>query len=805
MDQKKSPLDALHGWLVLAPLAVLCAPPGYSFFDGAPDTTSIGVGVAALSVLPAVLVALFRGRGDRSLLVVPLWIAVLSAAILAPRMSDSFGAWRSLIGLITAVGFVVSGASLGPSGRRVLQRGLGTIAVVLLACSPMGAAWTGALGNTGDLSEAALPCAILGAGAFLTAEGLFAFAGFAAILLFALYSGFVPVYAGLASLGAVVLLTGLGSIAGRHGGEYGRKSSAKRLRILLVAFLVGLLPMAVRAFGPSLSDGAAASDNGSIAAAAEAEPSATEKPSPTAEPDPTTTGGFEFRRLTWASLPSVLEAHPKFGVGPGQFQAAFPPFRDPIEIQLSSFERKEPTPIEVEHAHNDWFTALVEHGPLGGGALVVFLLIMLWRGTRATWGGDSTQRDFGVAAVAILVNALFNSPLFYGPAAPAIAFAIFGVVCSPAILNPGVEDETGAKTSGSHKTLRYLIPALSLIALGLVAVRALHLVEYGRALAGTKDAVVVMENGLSERLDATKLGAILAQAANAAPDSPIVLEKEAQLLSRTGASLEVQRSVLESWNELRPHSFAASLAMGVLHVKSGDFDEAAACFERARALDRSNPIVLRNLLRVACDRRDPERVEEALVDLEVAKLLTPEYLRTIGSEMLLGGRLEVAAPIIRRMTTVDPDDEANDGKLRPKNLVEEEVDVLDANSSFAASRAARATGDRLLEDSYNVAYQMVIALDHLEHGLPAQAAVSAHQALQAARGRNIDIGPIRLRKAAAKAAAALADGTVQQPLLDEARAILEEGTIRVQDRGAMTKIEKERLRAAGLLSGLEGE
>ena len=243
--------------------------------------------------------------------------------------------------------------------------------------------------------------------------------------------------------------------------------------------------------------------------------------------------------------------------------------------------------------------------------------------------------------------------------------------------------------------------------------------------------------------------------------------------------------------------------MGVFHAKVGELEQAAENFERARALDGSNPLVLRNLLRVASDQRDVERVEAALADLEQAGLLTPEYLRATGTELLLGGRLEVAAPVIRRMTApadgASPGASSSDGTLMPASLEGGAVDVLDANSSFGAREAARAAGDELLEDSYNVAFQLVIALDHLEHGLPAQAAVSSHQALQAARGRNIDIGPIRLRKAASKAAAAVADGRVQQDLLDEASSILKEAPLRDADIAALTAIERDRLRAAGLL------
>ncbi|MGK0483866.1 MAG: tetratricopeptide (TPR) repeat protein [Planctomycetota bacterium] len=799
MDQRKTSVDALQGWLVLAPLAALCAPPGYSFFDGAPDTSSLGVGVAALGVLPALALALLRGRGDRAMPTLPLWIVLISAAVMLPRSVDTFGAWRSVTGLAAAMGFVISGASLGAAGRRVLQRGLGVLALVLLLAAPMGAAWTGALGNTGDLSEAALPCAILGAGAFLTTQGILAVAGLCAILLYGLYAGFVPVYAGLAGLGAAVFVAGIGTVAGRHGGESGRQGSAKRFRILLVALLLSLLPTAYRALTPGDAPVDAPVDAPSTAASAEVAVAEAPKDS--------TTGGITFRRLTWARVPGMLADHLAFGVGPGQFQAAFPPYRDPAEITLSSFQRRETTPNEVEHAHNDWLTALAEHGPVGGGAFLVFLLVVLWRASRATWGDDSTRRDFGFAAIALLGNAAFNSPLLYGPVAPFIAFAIFGVISSPPVHSDD-QEATGA-TDRFGPALRFGMPAMALLALALVSTHALAFVDYGRALAQTPEARIVLDDG-REQLDSTRLAHILEQAADAAPNSPIVLEKEAQLLSRQGAPFAIQRKVVERWQAVRPLSLTANLAAGVLHAKEGRFEKARQDFEKARAVDEGHPTVLRNLLRVACDLRSTERVEAALVNLDAAGLLEKETLRTYAIAQMLGGRLESAAPLVRRMT--EPEEETSgQGTLKPSRLRSGPVDVFDANATYAARKLARDLDDMLLSDAFNVAFQMVTALDHLERGVPAQAAISAHQALQSARGRDLDIGPIRLRKAAAKAAVAVAkaanagsDGSLDPKLLGEAMAILEAAPIRPEDRAALTGIEREMLRSAGLLEDQPG-
>ncbi|MEM8711969.1 MAG: hypothetical protein AAGG01_13545 [Planctomycetota bacterium] len=622
-------LDALHGWLVLLPLAVLCAPPGYSLFDGAPDTVSVGVAASALGILPALLMALARGRGVGAAPMAPLWVTLISAAVLLPQATDTFGAWRSLLGLTAAVGFVSAGASLRPSGRRALQRGLGVLALLLLLASPMGPAWTGALGNTGDLSEAALPCAILGAGVFLTAEGPLAFGGFAAILLYSLYAGHVPVYAGLASLGFIVVVAAIGAIVGRHGGELGRKGAAKRLRILLVALLVGLVPMAYATLAAAPAGGSGDDQTGSSAGspAGSAAGAATDLTASAADASAagSTTGGFAFRQLTWASVPAMLQDHLVFGVGPGQFQAAFPPYRSQEEILLSSYERREPTPIEVEHAHNDWLTAVAEHGPVGGGAFVLFLLIVLVRALRATWGPDRSRRDFGFAAIAVLANALFNAPLLYGPAAPAIAFAVFGVVCGQRDDAPEVE--AGQEASKVARAAPYALPGLALVALALLAPRALSLFEYGRALAETPSARVVGADG-RESLDADRLGGILDRALSAEPLSPVALEKKAQLLSRTGAPAAARREVLDAWTTARPQSFAAHLAMGVLRAQESDFFGALESFERGYAVDPTHPAVLENRLRAACDLRDAELAELALTEFANSGHLDAEKLRS---------------------------------------------------------------------------------------------------------------------------------------------------------------------------------
>ncbi|MEM8710034.1 MAG: hypothetical protein AAGG01_03710, partial [Planctomycetota bacterium] len=205
--------------------------------------------------------------------------------------------------------------------------------------------------------------------------------------------------------------------------------------------------------------------------------------------------------------------------------------------------------------------------------------------------------------------------------------------------------------------------------------------------------------------------------------------------------------------------------------------------------------------------RDAELAELALTEFANSGHLDAEKLRSLSIEQLMTGRLEVAVPLVRRMTSTASlsAEEASDEDLRRADLENETVDALDMNATYAARKRAKEAGDNLLADAYNVAFQMLTALDFLKRGFPTQAATSAHQALKSGRDHGLDIGPILLRKAAAKAAASVMDGNADSPageaLRVEAAGVLEAAPIRSQDRAALSEIERDALRRAGLLGG----
>ena len=183
-----------------------------------------------------------------------------------------------------------------------------------------------------------------------------------------LLMGCTPVMAGLVSLLGMGLLCFSVSRA---------SSGPKRewARNLLLVGIGGWLVLAV------------SSMNMGTASVPESEPVATVAATPTA------TGGIKVRALIWASLPEVIRDAPWLGHGPGQFARVYPIYRDPSELELSSHGHSEPTPIEVEHAHNDWLQPFVEWGLIAGLAWMALLLVAARRGLLLLKESDAVSRD----------------------------------------------------------------------------------------------------------------------------------------------------------------------------------------------------------------------------------------------------------------------------------------------------------------------------------------------------------------------------------------------------------------------------
>ncbi|MEM9800505.1 MAG: hypothetical protein AAGA20_09265, partial [Planctomycetota bacterium] len=398
------------------------------------------------------------------------------------------------------------------------------------------------------------------------------------------------------------------------------------------------------------------------------------------------------------------------------------------------------------------------------------LVLALARAARQIAGPpqdlSGTRRDFALATIAVLANAAVNSPLLYAPASSLAAFVVLGVVLAR---------DTRESEQGPYA---YIVPGIALAALLLLSPIALSYVKYGRALADVPDARIVRDG--REKLDPTAVASILDDAAAARPDSAtlhelrfLALRRDEQRRALDPAEIdgpsEEQRATLNAWLGARPNSVAALVNGGALEVRAGRLDAARELFVRAQDLDPENPSILRNLVRLGCDRRAPGEVEDALDVLVASGAASPEFLREAALRTMLEGRLDVARPLVARWRA-----ETGGGAL----------DVGDANAVFAAQKALEDAGDGGAADALRNAFRLHIGQDHMANGAPEQAITQFRLAYQSARDAGADTAALRLHLAAAQAAAGR---------LEDAGKVLQQGPLRLQDLIGLTETERSEL------------
>ncbi|MDE0913541.1 MAG: O-antigen ligase family protein [Planctomycetota bacterium] len=607
---KPADLDGLQGWLTALPALVLALPGHASLLRNVPTTTSAGTGILALSCLPALALLAARRRPIHLRGLVP-WLGLLLIASYGARTAgDPFAARRALLGLTGGIGLVLAGASLGAGGRRTLLHGLCLASAMLLADTLLDQLGNGThlpLGNSGDLSEAILPGAVLA----LVASGsssrlwksLALLMGAGTLLLM----GCTPVMAGLVSL----LGTGLLCFSVSRASSGPKREWARNL---LLVGIGGWLVLAV------------SSMNMGTASVPESEPVATVATTPTA------TGGIKVRALIWASLPEVIRDAPWLGHGPGQFARVYPIYRDPSELELSSHGHSEPTPIEVEHAHNDWLQPFVEWGLIAGLAWMALLLVAARRGLLLLRESDAVSRALAAAALAVLINTLFNSTLLYGVASPAFGWPLLGVClgcCS------------ADSTSRLARRAGRLAPGLLLLILLANARSAFAFQRHGAHLARVVTAPVVVSNGVAQH-SPEAIRPHLARALQAVPDSVVALEKYKQLQLATGATPDERRVTLARILSARPNSLGALIDRGILAAQEGEIAEALAVFSHAKGLDPENAMLRRNRLLLAVDVGGVEEVQVLRDELLSRKQAERDWFEPLAAQALMNGRVTVA-------------------------------------------------------------------------------------------------------------------------------------------------------------------
>jgi O-antigen ligase/tetratricopeptide (TPR) repeat protein len=798
-------VDAALGLLVALPALALLAPVGSALppliADPAPEATAAGW--IALATLPALAWLVLRGAAARPTAAIALFSAWVVALAGLGGASDQMGADRMGLVLASATALVVTGATLGERGRVVLMVVSALIGLALVATAGsaprlfglpghagwLGAGWqgtdgwTGLVGNTGDLSEAALPAGILGLGLFLHGPRWLRVLGLAGALAHALYSGLVPVHAGTLGWLAAAAVAWLSSV--------GRPETKRLARLALVAALVavaatGARTLLVRGQAAPLAPGTTApADTVGEVGGPEA-----------AAADPAELGGVPFRLATWRATLGLVAATP-LGVGAGQFQAAFPPHRDRAELEASSHQRREPTPQEVEHPHNDALLALAELGLVGGGAFLVFLALTVACAVRALRGGDPVHAVYGLAVIALLVNALVNAPLLGGTLSAALAWPILGVAAGASTRTAVASgDDVPSRSRRIAPDLdvpsrsRRIAPLLFTLVLALQARTAWSLVQHGRALSQLADARVVVDG--HERLDATRLEALLGRALAARPDSVVALEKRHELLLARGASPEERRLVLARVLEQRPHTFSARLALGNLEATAGNFDAARAAYAEAAETDGGHPTLLGNRLTLALDARDVQETESALAAARAAGVVDATTLEQRAAAQLLRGRLEVAAVLLREWAP-----RGADGAAAGSDTLH--YDPLDANDAHQSQKALREAGRDALADGFLSAFHLHMARENRRDGLHEAAVRMARQALRLAEAwpeLSAPNGALRLELALAHLGAGDSEG---------ARAALAEAPIPATDLRRLDSADRGVLVDSGLVSIQAGQ
>jgi len=614
-------LERAQAAAILLPAAVLAVPGprGPLAGDLYPELT--GTGIAALLAVPAAVLLCLRAarpaafRVPGAVVALGLFVAACWISLAVHPPGDTLGASRAMMTLFVGGATCLAGAGLGPVGRAWLARGAVLLALWLLAPAFAGfVPGAGALGNSGATSEIALVGAAAGAWLFARSRGPWSLCGGAAALLHATYAGWAPALAGIVCLAPVLAASSLAAL------RTGRSTRVPTSGPIASAGwrATGLGLACVLAFGLAWvgthTAPAVGSDGGLEV--------------PTNETRDETAAdllGGEVRLRVWRGTARMVLDYGLLGAGPGQFGAAFPPYRDPRERAISSAP-EQGLETEVEHAHDDWLQGFAEAG-VGGLAWVLFLLFA-GRGAvravreRAPERGAPEVAALGIGALAVLANAVLRSPLLFDPASS----LVFGVL--------------GAAAAGRSEPDRAPRPAAaraaSLFALALVLIslpRAWNLRVHGRALTA------VFAAG-----DAGGIERALA----ACPDSVQARSIDAQFAKLTGAAEPVDVS-LAKWRrvlEVRPHRLVAWMEIGRLEAQAGDVEAARRDWSQALVLAPDHPVLCRNLARLEATAGD---ADAAVAWLERLGPPSPETLFAIaGDAVLLGANVDAALDLYGR-------------------------------------------------------------------------------------------------------------------------------------------------------------
>jgi len=647
-DEPARPVEALTALLCLLP-ALVCAWPGPgALLREDPWPQIAGSGIELLCVIPVLVLLALRGEfpGVRllTLFLVPLLVQVGWISFGSP--TDTLEASRALFLTLAGLALLFGGASLGAGGRRIFTRGLVLIALVLLVPALLDGerGYTGALGNTGSISQCALPGAAAGALLLSQGRGAWNILGGIAALLFLIFVGRVPVLAG-ALVFALVL--GLAAWRGRSW-----KLAAAALVALVALWHPWRTPQAP-----------APASSLHVAAAGD-------------------TGGLAVREKILARTLRLVQANLFLGVGPGQFAARFPPYRDPEEIEISTHQRRLGSETEVEHPHDDWILPLAEGGLVAGLCWVVFLGAAAWSALRRL----ASPEPLAAAALALLANAAAHGVLCFDALSSSLAFVSIG-----ALLARERAPLVGWK--------RRFLPLAALALCAVQLPRAWSLVRHGAALSAL-GSLDLASGSLERAVD---------RALEVVPDSVTARSLRARFAPAAQRDPELARAGWQQVLALRPNRFEAWMQLGTLAARAGNREEALAHFTQAAALDPSHPGLLQNFITLFADLGRTELALSALAELQATHPQPAAWIAERGAQAWLAGHEGTARALFAKSGAFE---------------LPESPGVC-----FAQARERRQRGDLILADCLESAAQRGFAREHAAAGAWADAVRSYRQEL----------------------------------------------------------------------------
>ncbi|QDU85592.1 O-Antigen ligase [Planctomycetes bacterium Pla163] len=592
-------------WLLVLPIALLGLPfeSWLSRFD--PEPTLTATALVALVMWPVAL-ATFGARPKRPWHVAALAIPIVVALSTLLGTDRVEGLRATIQSGVLALGFL-GATHLDRKGRRALCRGLVLVTLLFLvpglfrsiAEGPL--ALAGPLGNVGPTNQVALAGAAVGVWMVTLRRGSWRFLGGAAALAFALHAVLAPVLAG--GLALVVCL-GLSATVSPFAQDL------RRARAVL-AGTAGALLFAVIAVGFAHrgGDGDVEAVHATSNAAAveqqesDAAPATTEGDSNAATDEehglevssamPDHLGGARVRWLIWQTLPTMVAEGGPLGAGAGQFAAAYPPYRDPLERRASTWG------TQLEHPHNDWLLVWAEYGWLGGLLATVLLIWVAWRAFTGLLSNEVASSALGAALIALLVNAGAHSVLLYNPASGLIAAVLCGA-CSGA---------RGPNHVGLPRRVRTSFAVLALAV--AIAVPSVPLWKHGRAMADFIERRAPHATSTVDLATLDDLSLAVAHAVETCPEAVLARSIEVQLaLEYIAAGIEVERwqrkaaEAIQVRLDARPFSTAALLDRGQVALYARDVVDARAAWRAALEIDPEHPVALANLARLELTHGD---------------------------------------------------------------------------------------------------------------------------------------------------------------------------------------------------------